>query len=568
MPAGPAGTGSRSGWGLRLIFAKMAGYDHPMCKLLLAPPASALNSSKGGPYATADRRAHGVGDWLHRGPVGLWRKGARLMLAGALLVLAAAHSSVEAGWFAKVMGAVEETGTGAAKLGSGALEHAALYVRSLPAKPGSAVLAAEATQEGHWRFVNRAGETLTAGTPQELARAATILLPEAKAAVRLSLYVTEDTVFERRAALKDLPQGAELFVVACDESYLIQGAAGGMFAEIRPGLIVELRERSVFEETVWQLTRALEANVRVLALEPGGPPRLPSTPRIDLSTRRAMVDVIDPASLPAALGAVRGQTVLVAGRVDGRLLYVQPASGAERSILLPDLFKAAEEADVNLMVVRTASTPRQPGGRNWLWQKVEVKGLEQAMQHPRLADFLNALVAPKGPMTVSATPSGRRTAIEIKPAGEFAGSLPAPVGGLFSGLVSDVTGRLIATGLTARVRSAERQQELDQRLIPGIPSDFQVGYLLLSLLGLLGVPISRAWWRRLWPPEAASQYAGRTGYWAACAVRGGAFLLLFLPLTALGAAPLNLWRQGWEAVTAPARLWRGLTGRKTASAAS
>jgi hypothetical protein len=72
----------------------------------------------------------------------------------------------------------------------------------------------------------------------------------------------------------------------------------------------------------------------------------------------------------------------------------------------------------------------------------------------------------------------------------------------------------------------------------------------------------------LWPPEAASQYAGRTGYWAACAVRGGAFLLLFLPLTALGAAPLNLWRQGWEAVTAPARLWRGLTGRKTASAAS
>ena len=73
------------------------------------------------------------------------------------------------------------------------------------------------------------------------------------------------------------------------------------------------------------------------------------------------------------------------------LLYVQPTSGPERSILMPDLFKAAEEADVNLVVLRAASTPRQPGGRNWLWQKVEVKGLEQAMQHARFADFLNAL---------------------------------------------------------------------------------------------------------------------------------------------------------------------------------
>jgi hypothetical protein len=491
------------------------------------------------------------------------------MLAVTLLVLAAAHSRVQASWFAKVMGATEPTGAGTAKAGTGTLEGAALYVRSLPAKPGSAVLAAEATQEGHWRFANKAGETLTAGTPQELARVATLLLPEAKANVRLALYITEDTVFQSRAALKDLPQSAEIFLIVRDEAYLLLGAAGGMFAEIRPGLIVELSERKVFEETVWQLARPLDkAKVRVLALEPGGPPRLAFRPHIDPSTRRAMVDVIDPASLPAALGAVRGQTVLVTGRVDAHLLYVQPAGGAERSILLPDLFKAAEEADVNLMVLRTASTPRQPGGRNWLWQKVEVKGLEQAMQRPRLADFLSALVASKGPMKVSASPSGKRTAIEIEPADEFAGSRPTPVGGLLSGLVSEVTGRLIATGLAASMRSAERQQELDQRLIPGIPSDFQVGYLVLILLGLLGAPISRAWWQRLWPPEAASQYALRSGYWAARAVRGGAFLLLFLPLSALGAAPANLWRQGREAVTASARLWRGLRGRKTVPATS
>jgi hypothetical protein len=139
--------------------------------------------------------------------------------------------------------------------------------------------------------------------------------------------------------------------------------------------------------------------------------------------------------------------------------------------------------------------------------------------------------------------------------------LQSPVGDLFSGIVSDVTGRVITTGLQANVTSAERQAELDQRVIPGIPSDFQVGYLVLVILGLFGVPISRAWWRRLWPPEAATEYAGRAGYLAARAVRGAVFLLLFLPLTAPVAASLNLGRQVRDAVMVPVRLWRWLTRR-------
>ena len=90
--------------------------------------------------------------------------------------------------------------------------------------------------------------------------------------------------------------------------------------------------------------------------------------------------------------------------------------------------------------------------------------------------------------------------------------------------------------------------------------------VVLVVLGLFGVPISRAWWRRLWPPEAATEYAGRAGYLAARAVRGVVFLLLFLPLTAPVTAPLNLGRQVWDAVTLPVRLWRWLTGRRTVTA--
>src|SRR6185295_18301255 len=84
-----------------------------------------------------------------------------LALAVAVLLPPVA---AEANWLSKVMGAAEHAGSRAAKFGTGALENAATHVQALPPKAEGAVLAAQATQEGHWRFVNRAGETLTAGT--------------------------------------------------------------------------------------------------------------------------------------------------------------------------------------------------------------------------------------------------------------------------------------------------------------------------------------------------------------------------------------------------------------------
>ena len=107
------------------------------------------------------------------------------------------------------------------KLGLGALDNAAAHVKALPAMADRSALAAQATQEGHWRFVNKAGETFTAGTPDELKRVASVLLPDAKADAKLALYVTEDTIFLNRAALKDLPAGTELYVVVGRESYRI-----------------------------------------------------------------------------------------------------------------------------------------------------------------------------------------------------------------------------------------------------------------------------------------------------------------------------------------------------------
>ena len=489
------------------------------------------------------------------------------------LLLASLCATAQAGWLTRIAGSAEHGATRTVRKGA-AIDHVAAHLKALPERPDGIALAAQATQEGHWRFVNKAGETFTAGTPDELKRVASVLLPEARSDAKLSLYVTQDTVFQHRAALKELPKSAELFVVIGDESHRIlrraDGASERLFAQVRPSLFVELAERARFDEALWQLMRPLErARVRVLALEPGGPSTLTSTPRIDAATSRAAVDIIDPASLPAAMGSIRGQTVLLTGRVDGQLLYVKPSSGPEKSLLVRDLVQAADQADVNLVVLQSASTPRQPGGRNWFWQKVEVKGLDNALQHARMADFLDALAGPGRRFAVTATPSGiLRTGLDIRLAPDLPGSSAGrPASDVFSDLVADVAGRVLTDGVQASLRNAERQQELDQRIMPGIPSEAQFLYIGLMLIGLLGLPVSRRWWQRIWPPEQAGEYAVRGGYWAARAVRGAMFLFVFLPLAAQPAVVVHTVQGLWHAVTTPVRWWRWLSGRRAPAGA-
>ena len=488
------------------------------------------------------------------------------VLAACLTFCILGAVASEAGWLESLVAVGEPSRPG----GNGALERLAARLRDMPAAASPATLAAQATPEGAWRFANRAGEILTAGTPDEMRRVASVLLPEVGADARLAIYLDEDTVFRHPAALANLPKASELNVATGRDCYAIigRGEAGGrLFAEVRPNLLVELNERRAFEEAVWQLQRPLEAaEVRVLALEPGAPPVLPASPRTDAISKRALIDAIEPASLPAALGAVRGQTVLITARIDGRLLFVQPASGSERSLILADLFAAAEEADVNLVVLHAAATPRQPGGRNWLWQKVEVSGLDQALQRVRVADFYNALGAANRPLLASAVISPRRTSLTIRPLGEASGpASPTGVGGMFSAVLSEITGRVVITAVVASLQSAEHQRELALRIIPGVPADVAAAYLLFVVLGLVGAPASRPWWRRLWPPEAAAEYAGRVGYLAARAVRGLCFLLVFLPLSACLSVPLILARNVSGAAAASRGLLRWRTRRSAAA---
>jgi hypothetical protein len=490
------------------------------------------------------------------------------LLCSLLIACSLLGAPAEANWLTRLISSAEHAGSKAVRHGTGALDNMAGYIKALPHRPDSHALAAAATPEGHWRIVNKSGETFTAASPEELRRAFAVLAPEAAGAEsRLALYLTEETVFRQQASLKDLPKGATLHVVIDKEAYRLirKSEASGerLFAEVRPNLVVELSHRGLFDEAVFQLARPLKkANIRVIALQPGGPATFSVSPRLESATGRAVTDVIDPDRLRYAMSTIRGQTALVTGRLEGELIYFKPASGPERSLLIKDLTAAAEAADVNLIILKSSSA-RQPGTRNWLWLRAEVKGLSQALDRATLSDFLSAL-AGDGRMVVTATPRGPlRTTLDVRPARDLPGGSSSPISDAFADIVSDLAGRVVTSGVEASMVGGDRQRELDSRLLPGIPSQIQFGYLGLLILGLFGLPVARGWWQRLWPDERREEYGGTVGYWAAKLSRSGLLLLVFAPLIAIASAPaqalLGLWRAVLTVRYVIVLLWRGIT---------
>lgn len=492
------------------------------------------------------------------------------VVAAAALVLSSGLGGAQAGWLSRLSSFGDDAGKAgiaAGKAGFGALEGAAGYIAKLP--PGgksAAALAAHATPEGHWKLVNREGEAFTASGADEFSRALTTLAPDLEAGGKLAIYLSEETVFRQRGLIKDLPQTAELHIVTGKTGFRISRptADGKFMAEIRDNLALEIGEQPLFQEAVFQLGRSLNtSNIRTLALETGGPRQLGSAPRFDPVKKTPLVDVIDPAALPGALAKVRGQTVLVTGRVENGTLYYRAGTGPEQSLAIADVRNAAEAADVNLVVLH-APAAHQPGGRNWLWQTVEVSGLDDALGRVTFADFLNALGAGHGRLTATAVEDGAgRILIHAVPSSESPIPMPGTVTDWLAELMAHTTGNVAVHAVTAYTRDKERQEELDGRIIPGIPSTLQYFYLGSILFALFGWEVSTRAWRAVWPAEARAEYASAFGYHAARAARGAAFILLFAPLAGVPSLLITLVLQLWYILTSPLRFLRWIA-RKVA----
>jgi hypothetical protein len=246
------------------------------------------------------------------------------------------------------------------------------------------------------------------------------------------------------------------------------------------------------------------------------------------------------------------------------LLLFRPSSGREQSIKLRDLMDAAADADVNLVILN-AESPRQPGGRNWLWQRISVGGLDDALKRATLGDFLDALGASRGEFraTIAREGSGR-VVIRALPDASGGEPLTGLVADWLSKAASNVTGNVLTSAVEVHARDEERQRELDRRLIPFIPSWYQAIYLVGLVGGFIGWSVASDWFSGVWPQEERSEYGSAIGYRAAQGARLLALLLVFLPLAGIPAVIVWTLQQFWTLVTLPARAVRWLSTRSEA----
>ena len=479
-----------------------------------------------------------------------------LMIPLALVLLTYAAPRADANWLTRILRHADEghPSTRGGRGVVGTFDELGLHLKAVQGPTRGRTIGVDATNEGHWRLRNTEGETFTAATPEEFRRGVQLLAPIKPGDVVAHIFVlTSEALFRHNAQLKTLPADAELKVLF---DGLVRGVirrvvagAERYYLDAGDGVHVPVTTREAVQEALWQLARRLDlAEVRVLALEPGATTLLKSTRSAGVGGGQLASEAVDPERLPHMLSAVARGTVVITGRIAGPMLHYHPSTGPERTLALDTLRAAAAASDVNLILVHSASA-RQPGTRNWLWQRVDLTQAN-ATHQPTLADLIRHLTdgTPVEVQVQDVQP--RRSTLALASLAGGGRGWTAPVSDAWRDIATEVTGTIVASGLQLHLRSREFQRELDDRILPGIPSGVQFAYIGFFVLGLFGVRVARGWWQRVWPLEAREDYPRRVGYWAARIVRDGIFVIIFMPLVSLASAPVALLRSVWQQLQA------------------
>lgn len=473
--------------------------------------------------------------------------------AGLAVLLALGLAAVTAPAHANLLTDLAKLGEKAGGAGGkaarslGELDGVAALVAKLPPGVKGAALAAEALPEGGWRFVNAAGETVTAADAAEMQRALAWLVPEAAegSGKRIGFYVTEVTAFRHPGQLSSLPPGALVHVTVDGRAYplLVRGAGDEtrLFAEVGADLAVALDDPIMLEEALWQLRRPLgRGSLRVVSLDPDGARVLPKVPSHPGAEAARTPETINPYALDEMFRDIGGQTVIITGKAEGELLRFAPVSGGESTVIVDDLMRAAADNDVNLVLLQSTS-PKQPGRRTWLLQPAKVADLDKALAAGTAGDFFSVLAKGQGRLLVQASVGGRgHVRVTVRPA---EGELPRPSGAepgadagerfgdLLADLVQNVAGQVVTNGAELSVQSKASAEELERRIIPGIPSDVQFTVLISSIFGLFGLGPLRRWWRHVLPKPNRASYRSVATY---LLTRGGRILLFLVALPVVG----------------------------------
>jgi len=511
----------------------------------------------------------------------IWRVGAiKILLCAACFLVAIQfpQSRSYGGWFTRLVDKASDAGGGGAgrKTGRSAravdLGEAGAFVTKLPQGSRGHAVAASVSDDGHWHLMNGAGERVTVSGSDELEDAMKWLVSDGfnKDRRLITFYIRDDGIVRNPEYIKILPSVAQRVIVSRGKKYpvffkRIKGE-DVFFANLREGVDVRLGGVDNFREVVWQMEKPLNrGDVRLLSLHQNGAKELPQTGIVG-SGGLPQPDQVDPYFLKSALSSLKGQTVLVTGRVKDDLLYFQPSGGSDLSIFLADIVKAARASDIRLIVLDTGQS-RQPGGRDWLWRKVGIKGLEDGLMKLNFGDFLDTVGRSRGGFEVQISDrGGAHLKLSAGPRVVPRGVLEHDNGPDYDGLGSALTdvmaaikGDMVVATVMTSMPSSARQKELDDRIIPGIPSVWQHFYLGSIILGLIGFPVAQRWWYKLWPPEDHGEYRTRIALGGAVTIRWILFVLVFLPIVGVAAFFVNLDGLARRIIMAP---YYWIAGRK------
>lgn len=497
------------------------------------------------------------------------------MLAALLIVSAAGPS--HAGWLTRLLNEAGDAANDAAsgakrRLGGDGVDAPGAAFRAVPVRDDRVALVASPGKSGHWTFTNRAGETFTAANPDEMARVLTVLTPGVDGRP-IDIIIDEADAFAPGARFDALPAGTTLKMRIAGERAPVPmrrtSTADGdrVSVRLRPAVTVTAARQDTLREAIAQLQRHLDPQrLSLVSLTHGAPPR-PTDARRGLTDGEGLrAEPIRATGLAAAMASFERRTMIVVGRLNGNTLTYRGANGIEHSLDLAPVRAAAARHDVNLIVI-DADTPRQPGIRNWLWQEAAIDGLAADLRQSSLADLLDQLGGRAGQLnvTIRETGGGRTRLRAARDSASLTDQIGSAVGRVMQEIMSETLGTVVPSGIEADVTSVDRAKELDRRIIPGVPSAWQWGYLGLMIIGFFGLGPARAWWFAVWPPEQRSDYDSAVGYHLAATARILVFTFVYLPIVALPAAVAAMILWVWSFVSWPFRAVAWIAGRRATS---
>jgi hypothetical protein len=311
---------------------------------------------------------------------------------------------------------------------------------------------------------------------------------------------------------------------------IIQGKQGRLFTYHRGESAtityknVQLRVTTMDElkDALWLLQRPpVSRTPRLLQIDETASKSLASNiPNSSLS-----VETISPDSLIESMHSFKYQTLILSGKViDGKLFG---KSHNSQGVSLQKLQQEADNKDINLVILESDKP-------SLVLEKMS-KAIKKAnknhiLPYDTTGDFFNFLrdSSNSKPIILQSSQSGaRQVAIQWKATRNTQADSKAE---LSDEILSSIPLHLLLQSAKIHFPDKQRSQELNERIIPGIPSWIQFYVIFSVILGFITPGTSWRLWKNIWSLQQRNEYQYLLVFLLLWILHRLFFLILFLPL--------------------------------------